>query len=37
MTDQEKLIEQLKKEYFKDLPEDEKERMAKLIQYMMIN
>ena len=36
-TNSEMLMERLEKEYFKDLPEDEKEKMMKLVVYMMLN
>lgn len=37
MTDQEKLLEQLKNEYFKEMPEEVREKMMKLVIYMMLN
>lgn len=37
MTEQEKLMQRLKEDYFKDMPEEMREKMIKLVIYMMLN
>lgn len=36
-TEQEQLMERLKEDYFKDLPEEAREKMIRLISYMMLS